>query len=156
MSSTDLLTELDLLVRSRYGLIILETSEEERAEAILRELSLRLSTPLHMWTAPRELRRIVPPGSAIAGTEDVGKALEQVDLPTAAGLYFFSGLDQWLDEPIVRECHKDAIRHSPSSLRAIARAADLLVMPPALQVNAHRDTVPVRQAPGNVEQRPGG
>ncbi|MEP6571235.1 MAG: AAA family ATPase [Gemmatimonadota bacterium] len=145
MSSQDLLTELDLLVRSRYGLIILETPEEERAEAILRELSLRLSTPLHIWTAPRGLRRVAPPGPAIAGTEDVGKALEQIDLPTAEGLYFFRGLDQWLGDPLVRERLKDAIRHFTRSLGAIVLAGDGLVLPPELQGEGARVKVPVPQ-----------
>ena len=39
----DIEDDLELLVRSRYALIVLETPEEERADALLRHVATKLS-----------------------------------------------------------------------------------------------------------------
>jgi hypothetical protein len=89
MASEDTLTELFLLVRSRYGLIVLETGEEDRAEETLRELAARLSIPLLIWTATKGLRRTGPSGAAIDDTIDPSKALEQIERSNREGIYLF-------------------------------------------------------------------
>lgn len=58
MSTHDPLKDLDLLIRSRYGLIVLETVEEERAETLLRHLADHLRLPLFGWTPTRGIRRL--------------------------------------------------------------------------------------------------
>lgn len=70
MSVHDVLRDLDLLVRSRYPLIVLETAEDDRAAQLLRELSSRMGVPLYAWSVTRGIRRVEtapppapPPGS---------------------------------------------------------------------------------------------
>ncbi len=57
MSGHDLLRELEVLVRSRYSLVVLETAEEERAATLLRELAHRMGLPLFTWSMTRGIRR---------------------------------------------------------------------------------------------------
>ena len=45
MTKTDPLRDIELLVRSHYGLIVINTPEQDRAETILRLVADRLSTP---------------------------------------------------------------------------------------------------------------
>jgi AAA+ superfamily predicted ATPase len=60
MSSQDPLKDLELLVRSRHNVIVLDTAEEDRAESLLRHLADRLGLPLFSWTLTNGLRRIEP------------------------------------------------------------------------------------------------
>ncbi|HEU0015277.1 MAG TPA: AAA family ATPase [Longimicrobium sp.] len=61
MALQDLLRDLDLLVRSSYSLIVLETLEEDRAADLLRELADRVGLPLFTWSITRGIRRAREP-----------------------------------------------------------------------------------------------
>ena len=51
MLATEALADLELLIRSRYGLIHIDSVEEERAAMLLRHLSDRLGLPLILVSA---------------------------------------------------------------------------------------------------------
>ena len=57
MTLPDPLRDLALFVRSRYTLILLETEEEDRAAALLRELSGQAGLPLFTWTLSKGMQR---------------------------------------------------------------------------------------------------
>jgi hypothetical protein len=61
MSLPEVLRDLDLLVRSRHPLVVLETAEEDRAAALLRELAARMDLPLFTWSLSRGIRRGADP-----------------------------------------------------------------------------------------------
>ena len=74
--SDDLIKELTLLIRSRYGLICLETMEEERAESLLRHLADFMSLPFFIWSLTRGLQR-ADLEKTIYGTTDAGQSLDR-------------------------------------------------------------------------------
>ena len=80
MSSTDLLTELDLLVRSRYALIIPQTSQEARAEALPPDTAPLLSPPP---TRRSVLRRVL--GASCAVRPHRAARDETAEPPDASG-----------------------------------------------------------------------
>ncbi|HWK88337.1 MAG TPA: AAA family ATPase [Longimicrobium sp.] len=80
MALQDLLRDLDLLVRSSYSLIVLETLEEDRAADLLRELADRVGLPLFTWSVTRGIRR----GRAAREPEAAASAPARGD-PAAAG-----------------------------------------------------------------------
>lgn len=53
----DTLKDLELLLRSRYGLIYLDTLEEDRASGLLKHLADQLGIPFFTWTRSRGLIR---------------------------------------------------------------------------------------------------
>lgn len=53
----DILRDIELLVRSRHGLIVIDTVEEDRAETLLNHVADRLRMPLFQWSRTRGLRR---------------------------------------------------------------------------------------------------
>ncbi|HEX8209960.1 MAG TPA: AAA family ATPase [Longimicrobium sp.] len=57
MSLPEILRDLDLLVRSRHPLVLLDSAEEDRAGALLRELSAAMGLPLFTWSLSRGIRR---------------------------------------------------------------------------------------------------
>ena len=46
----DPMAELDVLVRSRYGIVVLDTPDESQADSIIRGVATRLSLPLWFWS----------------------------------------------------------------------------------------------------------
>ena len=53
----DLLDELDVLLRTRYGLVHIDTAEDERAETLLRHAAARRGLPFFVWSRTKGLRR---------------------------------------------------------------------------------------------------
>jgi hypothetical protein len=92
----DVLKDLELLIRSRYGLIHLDTDEEERATALLHHLADRLGVPLFTWSRTTGLRRVGLP-DPVYDTRVFDKALNHVIRAEIDALYLFRGVttDDW-------------------------------------------------------------
>ena len=93
----DLVDELELLIRSRYGLIFLETLEEERAEKILARLSRRMNIPLFIWTLHNGMSRF-DADNAIYGTNDAKKAVLHISAANIRAIYHFEGFLPFLQD----------------------------------------------------------
>lgn len=106
-TTTDLLKELELLLRSRYSIIVLETDEEERAESLLKHLADRLDLPLLSWTSTKGLRRDGSEGS-VYGSTDPAKALEHIESARFPAVYQFKGLGRHLRDGGLERLLKDA------------------------------------------------
>ena len=78
MSTHDPFADFELLLRSRYGLILIQTAEEDRAESLIRHVADAASLPLLVWTRAKGLRRADRDGSVYA-TTDPGAALDHIE-----------------------------------------------------------------------------
>jgi len=96
----DALHDVALLVRSRYGLIHIDTPEEERAQSLLRHLADSLGVPLFLWSRTRGLQREGADG-AIYGTEDPHQALAHLCSARFPALYHFKGLGPLLEDVVL-------------------------------------------------------
>ena len=65
----DPLHDFELLIRSRYGALLIETAEEDRAEALVESAAWRLQLPVFVWRRATGLRRKGAP-SGVYGTQD--------------------------------------------------------------------------------------
>jgi AAA+ superfamily predicted ATPase len=103
---SDPLHDIQLLVRSRHGLIVIDTPEEERAELLLRHVADRLGLPLFIWTRTRGLRRDgVEAG--VYGTADATQALGHITSSPIAALYHLQGLGSLLQNEGIAERIKE-------------------------------------------------
>ena len=101
MLFTDFIDELELLVRSRYGLIVIDTWELDRADEALRHVASRLSLHFHSWSRSRGLRRGSDAGAPLLeGTASPTEALEHVERE-GSGIFHFPLLGQFVDDPLV-------------------------------------------------------
>ncbi len=105
------LHDLELLVRSRHGLIHLNTPEEDRAGTLLHHLTDRVGVPLFVWSRARGLRRIGMT-DAIYDTQELTKALTHVLHSGMDALYHFTGLSTEqisaeMPVALFRECSSD-------------------------------------------------
>jgi len=94
----DALKDLELLLKSRYGLIHLETVEEDRAETLLRHMADAVGIPFFTWTHSRGLVRDGYAEPAYQ-TRDPLKALGFIAASGIPALYHVRGLLGTLTTP---------------------------------------------------------
>lgn len=96
----DLNNELNLLIRSRYSLIYLETAEEERAESLLRHLSDDLGLPFFIWTPIKGLQRS-DFDKGIYGTADIRVALNHIESSELPAIYHLQNAGSHFTDNVV-------------------------------------------------------
>jgi hypothetical protein len=138
--------ELELLVRSRYGLIVVDTFEEDRVEAMLRHIAFQLSLHFTTWSRVKGLRRGVAPGEGGAeGTTEPARALVQVE-KEGAGVYHFPGLAPFLEDPVVSACVKEAAAQFVSRRGALVISGHDVHLPDVLRPHATVVRLPYPEA----------
>ena len=105
--ATTFLSDLELLVRSRYPLIFLETTEKGRAETLLGGLAERLRLPFYTWTRTKGLREPFQLAMSRDTLAPVA-ALGEVERLQRSALYNFQGLGADLEDRVVATKLKDA------------------------------------------------
>lgn len=141
--------ELELLVRSKHALILLDTAEPARADEVLAAIAARLSLFHFSWTRSRGLRRGTQPGDPfIEETAEPSKALARV-LDEGAGIFHFRALDAWLEDPVVVSHLLDAVAHVGARRGTIIVSGTDVRLPEALRAVGVTVHLPV---PGFKEQ----
>jgi len=106
MESTAKLKDIELLIRSHFGLIYLDTAEDERAVVLLQHLADRNHLRFFEWSATKGLRRW-PLEMAAEGSTDLATALQLAERATEPAVYYFHGLAGYLDDRLVQQRVKD-------------------------------------------------
>ena len=132
----DALRDLELLFRSRNGLVHLETEEEDRASTLLSHVADRLGVPFFTWTRSKGLKR-ADFSAGVYDTDEPLKALHHVAVAKQDAVYHFRSLigaltGQDLLISVARDAAKSLNGHTggvvltgegtelPASLREIA------------------------------------
>lgn len=107
MATKDVLRDLQLLLTSRYGILHIDTEEEERALSLLHHVSDRISVPLFTWTRIKGINRVDLKGS-IFETKEPGKAMAHVAAADIPAIYHFHGIGPHLNGDEVFRAHLKA------------------------------------------------
>jgi SpoVK/Ycf46/Vps4 family AAA+-type ATPase len=98
------LSDLALMIQSRYPFIAVETSEEDRLETTLAEIATDLRVPFFVWTVTTGLHRHGVP-NAIYDSQQPLKGLNNVATMTGEAIFLMKDLHRYLGEPaVVRKC----------------------------------------------------
>lgn len=101
MAFDQFIDEVELLVRSRYGLIVLDTWDLDRADDALRHVASRLSLHYHAWRRSRGMQRGGESGAPLIGeTAQPSDALRHVERE-GSGIFYFPGLGAHLEDAVV-------------------------------------------------------
>jgi hypothetical protein len=103
----DPLHDLELLIRSKYGALLVATAEEDRAQALVERAAWQLQLPLFVWRRATGLRRAGAP-SGVYGSQDPRTALSHIISSQLPALYVFHGLGPELDKPEVSDLLREA------------------------------------------------
>lgn len=95
-ADSDVVRELQLLIRSRYGLICIETVEQERVESLVKHLADLMGLAFFTWTPIRGLER-AGLQDAVYETVDPRKALAHIEFSEFAAIYLLQGFGALLD-----------------------------------------------------------
>ncbi len=101
MSPQDVLNDLKLLLHSRYGLIHIDTEEDERALSLLHHVADRMKVPLFTWSRIEGIYRVDHHGG-IFDTKEPQKAMAHVAAADIPAIYHFHGMESHLDEEVLR------------------------------------------------------
>ena len=109
MERADPLRDVELLVRSRHGLVVIDTVEEERATTLLHHLADKMSMPLFVWSRSKGLRR-ADQETAIYGTTDPAQALAHMAATHVSAIYHLQGFGSLLNDETNQERLRDVVQ----------------------------------------------
>ena len=129
----DALHDLEVLLRSRYGLIHLDTLEERRALSLLRHVAADADLPLFRWSRLQGLA--VDGGEGpIYATRELGAAFGHIAASHQPALYHFHGIGAELDkDAVLAEQLREAIDGLEDHDGAIVVTGDQLSVPAGLR-----------------------
>jgi ATPase family protein associated with various cellular activities (AAA) len=136
----DTASNLELLVRARYALIVLETIEPELAERMVRQIASDLQLHYYSWTRSKGLRR-GPSGGVSAGepyaddAKEPHKALACAERE-GAGIFFFRELGPFLEDPLVASHVLDLVSAFGTRRGALIITGQDVRLPDALRPHA--------------------
>jgi AAA+ superfamily predicted ATPase len=137
----DIVRDLELLVRSRYALIILDTIEDDRATTVVEYVAAGLGLPLFNWSASQGLRRA---GADVASydTGTPAKALAFIAASPIGALYHLEGFGEYLSDAAVVSRLKTAAMHFGQSTGALVISGGGITIPDAISTIATRVSLP--------------
>ncbi len=102
----DTVIELELLIKSRYPIICFETSEEERAESIIRSVINNMGVHFFVWTATRGLMRHGY-DKPIYDTYIPLKALNHIGVSDLKSVYLLKDFHRYFNDTVIIRKIKD-------------------------------------------------
>jgi AAA+ superfamily predicted ATPase len=129
------MVELDTLVRARYPLVYLVTSEEQRLEALLGDLAERHGKALLGWTATQGYRRLGGARTTPApeGALQPVEALQAVERLSEPSLVLLKDFHPYLGDPTVIRAVRDLAHALKSTYSTVLILSPTLVIPPELE-----------------------
>jgi len=147
---SDALRDLELLLRSRHGLVYLETREEGRAEGLLRHLADAMGLPFFTWRRTRGLQRD-DAGGPVYQTEELLKALRHMADGVGPGIYHLQDLGgDTIRQAAVRAHLREVAEHMETQDGAAILTGPGLELPSTLRERTAHLTLP---GPSDAEFR---
>jgi SpoVK/Ycf46/Vps4 family AAA+-type ATPase len=141
MPATDIVRDLELLVRSRYALIVLDTIEDDRADSVMSYLATTLGMPLFNWNASKGLRRAGIENAAYDSASPA-KCLAFIEASPLAALYHLHNFGDYLADTAIASKLKDAATQFSRGAGAIFISGGGIAIPDALSAVATRVALP--------------
>src|SRR5688572_20410329 len=130
------LSELELLIRAHYALIVVETVEPERAEELVRQAASQLNLHYYYWTRSKGVRRGNQAGdSYFEDTQEPSKALQYAQ-QDSAGVYLFRDLAAFLEDPVVQSHLLDVVTMFEARRGALVLLGTHVKLPDSLRQSA--------------------
>jgi len=125
--------DLELLLRSRIPLIVIETRDERRVRRLFTKLALQLSLPVMAWSATTGLQRIDYDAAPQRHASEPRQALGQIKATNTPSIYLLMDFHPYLDDPYnIRLLKEIAMDYQELGHTLVLVSHDLEV-PPELQ-----------------------
>ncbi len=149
MTPQDVVRDLQLLLQSRYGLIHVDTEEDDRALSLLQHVGERIKVPLFTWSRIEGVHRVDRPG-AIFDTKEPQKAMAHVAAADIPAIYHFHGMGPHLEEEVLRAHLKAGAKKLEEKDGGVVLTGTDIFFPPELDRMTATVVLPT---PGEEEYR---
>jgi AAA+ superfamily predicted ATPase len=135
-TKSDPIHDLELLLRSRYGLIVIDSAEHERVEMLTRVVADKLRIPFFTWSRTKGLLRDGAAGP-VYGTTDPAQALAHIEASQFDALYLLAGFETLLSNAALADRMREvATTSGPRAGAVILAAANLTLDEPLRRLSA--------------------
>jgi SpoVK/Ycf46/Vps4 family AAA+-type ATPase len=93
------INDLEVLVRSRVPIILVETGDEPRALEVFQRLALRIGQPVMRWSVTTGLQRLDLDLEPQTHAREPAQALGQIKATTSPGIYLLLDFHPYLEDP---------------------------------------------------------
>ena len=129
--------ELDTLVRARYPLVYLVTSEEQRLEAVLVELAKGHGKAILAWSVTRGFRRLdgerLAPEDGKDALREPAAALARIEKLAEPSLVVLEDFHPFLSDPTVVRSLRELAHALKSTFTTVILLSPTLVIPPEIE-----------------------
>jgi hypothetical protein len=125
--------DLEVIVRSRFPLVVVQTREEARAVEVVEKIALRNGWPLFSWSATGGLERRDWKRERVPGTADPEQALRHVESSPQNGVFLLLDFHPFIDNPIHVRLIKDIAQGYARTARTLVFVSHQVSLPSELQ-----------------------
>jgi len=147
----DIARELDLLIRSRYPIIYLRTSEERRAVNLIANIARAQRKNLAVWSSTEGLLAVESPRGwelpEAGDTKRPTSALEAIAQDGSRAIYVMKDLHAYLDDPIVIRKTRDLYESLKRSYKTLVVIAPVKKIPQELETALYFLDLPLPDVP---------
>lgn len=124
--------DLELIIRSRIPIVVIESSEERRVIALLHSLETRTGLPLYVWTVTEGLQREAPGYNAQRHNARPTDVLGHIKSSGQPGIYALLDFHPYLDDPVHVRLLKDIALVQEETRQTIVLLSHRMEVPPEL------------------------
>jgi SpoVK/Ycf46/Vps4 family AAA+-type ATPase len=129
--------DLELLLRSRIPLIVIETRDEKRVKQLFVKLAIKLSMPVMAWSATTGLQRVDFEAAPQRHASEPRQALGQIKATGIPTIYLLLDFHPYLDDPYnIRLLKEIALDHHNLGHTLVLASHDLEIPPELLNLAA--------------------
>ncbi|UCC55806.1 MAG: AAA family ATPase [Gammaproteobacteria bacterium] len=125
--------DLELLLRSRIPLIIIETRDEKRVKQLFTKLAIKLSMPVMAWSATTGLQRVDFEAAPQKHASEPRQALGQIKATDTPSIYLMLDFHPYLDDPYNIRLLKEIAQDHHNLGHTLVLASHDLEVPPELE-----------------------
>ncbi|MCL7971485.1 MAG: AAA family ATPase [marine benthic group bacterium] len=123
--------DLEVLIRSRYPVVAVDTLEEERLSELLDRVAQRLDVPLYTWSRTRGLVR-EGMSQATYDTADPMKMLAHLQAAGAPGVYLLADFHPYLEDSVIVRKLREVLPGFVDDRRALVLSGHGVTLPPEI------------------------
>jgi hypothetical protein len=123
--------DLEILIRSRYPVVAVDTLEEDRLLELLARVARRLEVPLYTWSRTQGLVR-EGKDQATYDTADPLKLLAHLEASAAPGVVLLADFHPYLEDPLLVRKLREALPSFTSDRRALVLSGHGVRLPPEI------------------------
>ncbi|MBF0255975.1 MAG: AAA family ATPase [Gammaproteobacteria bacterium] len=132
------LQDLELIINTGTPIILIETTEETRVEALFQRLAVRLARPLFRWSVASGLQRVDLGGFPGRGQQQPEEVLRLIHASASPGLYLLYDFHHWVDDPMTLRLLREVGQRHHATAHALVLVAPKLDTPVELKNLAAR------------------